>query len=206
MATTKHILLHSKYSRSCLRLIDSLDQIADVVELILVCIDNKDIRNQICNSKSIKITKVPCLLILNDDIVETYDGEKVFLWVNQIIQNINNSKANQVNNERNQELNNNQRERNENKQVDVKEEDEPLINTENQLVNKKLTKKKVKKVNMTRIEDLDEIEEGNDDETKENDNMTIKKPPLPIRNDAGNYIFENENVREPATSNYKNKK
>lgn len=55
-----------------------------------ICVDKKDIRNILKNSKSVKINRVPCLLIINNngDIVKYEDSEKkelVKMWIQKNI-------------------------------------------------------------------------------------------------------------------------
>ena len=60
---------------------------------------------------------------------------------------------------------------------------------------------KTNKIKMTRIEDLDELEDNSDIEKE----VKIKKPPVPVRNGAGTYSFDDEDyeIEEPVVSNKK---
>lgn len=189
-----YILLYSKYSRSCLNLLDNVDRLnsmmgSSIPMIQLICIDNKEIRNQILASKSIEIKKVPCLLIVNDTTVEKYDGERAFEWVSEIIQKMN-TKAQSllppsppppppqtmIEIETPQEV------------VKPPPKKNPPPPQKNRRGGGK-TKKE------TKIEDLDDIEE----EEEENDSeppQKIKRPPIPNRNGAGSYIIEGNESEE----------
>jgi hypothetical protein len=209
-----YILLYSKYSRSCMRLLDTVDQLSDLLNINLVCIDNKEIRKRICGSKSFEITKVPCLLISDDSTVEKYDGEKVFLWINEVFEKLKGNQG-QVHVQNQVPVLNTPVSGRDVEYVDNNEKKNvSSINMDEEKVNKKVIRKKVSKVNMTRIEDLDDMGEedkqGDEENEEENEeeNKNIKRPPIPIRNGAGNYTFESELESEPSISNYtsKNKK
>ena len=84
------ILLYSKYSSNSTKIIEIINQYTAVFtnnfNFKLICIDNEKIRSQVLNSKNIKISKVPCILILyNDGGLEKYEGEDAFNWVESII-------------------------------------------------------------------------------------------------------------------------
>lgn len=60
-----------------------------MVGLNQVCIDNKEIRNQIAKANKIEITTVPCILIVyKEGVVEKYEGEKAFEWIGEIIKKV----------------------------------------------------------------------------------------------------------------------
>lgn len=193
-----YILLYSKYSRSCLRLLDNVDEINRMTStpmVQLVCIDNKQTRKQILSSKAIDISKVPCLLILNDTTVEKYDGEKAFEWVAEVIQKLKVQSQSQP-------------------QPPPPPQTVIEINPEVQSKTKQTqsrnepAKKAPKK---TKIEDLDELEDRDDNNEEEEEIQTIKRPPIPIRNGAGSYSLDDtfsepENDRPDKKSNNSNSK
>ena len=181
-----YILLYSKYSRSCMRLLDIVEQLNGMTPTVqLVCIDNKETRKQILNYKSIEITKVPCLLILNDTTVEKYDGERAFEWVSEVV-----------------------------KKLNVQSQPPPppppppqtVIEIEPpsrpQKEQKRPQKRSAKKE--TRIEDLDDIEE--DDENDSEPQSKVKKPPIPIRNGAGSYLIDGDNTFSETEEDVQEKK
>ena len=193
-----HILLYSKYSRSCLRLLDMVDELNNIVQLSLVCIDNKEIRKQVCSSKMFEITKVPCMLIVGQDgTVEKYEGEKVFLWMNEVMENV--KKAQPQIQSRIQP----QPQMQSRIQPQMQSQEDEDFEVDDQ---PKKGKKPNEKINMTRIEDLDDTEEDDDNEDEVDEPVKVKRPPIPIRNGAGNYSFENNIEEEPSTSKYKSKK
>lgn len=84
------VLLYSKYSEFSKNIIKNIENSAfDFVnkkKLSTVCIDNDDIRNRILNSNNMDIKVVPCILVIHDDgIVEKYEGDDAFKWVDEII-------------------------------------------------------------------------------------------------------------------------
>jgi hypothetical protein len=174
---------------------------------------------------------VPCLLILKDGTVEKYDGEKVFLWVNQVMDNFKKSQEPSPSQDQVQAQIQAQVQSQIQAQVqsqvqaqiqaqmgvaknikydEVEVDSDVEENVEKKYVPQSLMKvpktksKKVGKINMTRIEDLDEKEE--EEETDPEQEVKIKRPPIPIRNGSGNYSFENELEDEPSTSKYVTKK
>jgi len=83
------ILLFSKYSIQSKKLLDVMSQskinFKDVINLTPVCIDSKSIRDKIKDNK-LNIRYVPCILtVYSHGVVEKYDGENAFNWVNDII-------------------------------------------------------------------------------------------------------------------------
>lgn len=84
------IILYSKYSNSCTKLIQMLNSypvdLESNLNLSLVCIDNENIRKQILRSKNIKINTVPCLLFISTNgEVNLYENDTVFQWFNEQI-------------------------------------------------------------------------------------------------------------------------
>ena len=84
------VLLYSKYSefsKSIIKQIESSSfDFVNKKKLSTVCIDNDDIRNRILKSNDMDIKTVPCILIIHDDgVVEKYEGEDAFKWVEEII-------------------------------------------------------------------------------------------------------------------------
>ncbi len=186
-----HILLYSKYSRSCLRLLDTIEELNSVMQFGLVCIDNKDIRKRICSSKSFEVTKVPCMLILGQDgTVEKYDGEKVFLWVNEVLNNIKKQSQSQS-----------QPQPQPQPQIQHQHQPQPQIQHQPRAQPQIQHQPRAQPKAQSQIQYEDE--EVNDDEEEE---VKIKRPPIPIRNGPGNYSFENDMEIEPQTNNYKKPK
>jgi len=84
------VLLYSKYSEFSKNIIKTIENSSfDFVnkkKLSTVCIDNDDIRNRILNSNDMHVKVVPCILVIHDDgIVEKYEGDDAFKWVDEII-------------------------------------------------------------------------------------------------------------------------
>ena len=85
------VLLYSKYSPQSQKLVTALQQspvdIGAIMGLTLVCIDNEDVRTKIQKATSVDVNSVPTvLLVYQDGGVEKYEGERAFLWSQQIIQ------------------------------------------------------------------------------------------------------------------------
>ena len=84
------ILLYSKYSEICLELIKAIEDcpvnICEENSIILLCIDNKDIRKKIIECKNIEIKTLPTLLLIyNDDIIIKHEEQKVFDWIDNYV-------------------------------------------------------------------------------------------------------------------------
>lgn len=87
------ILVYSKYSPHCTKLLDIINNsstdLKQYINLQPLCIDNKTTRNRIKLNNKIEILYVPCILhIFPTGIVEKYDGDKAFLWLNNILNQI----------------------------------------------------------------------------------------------------------------------
>ena len=85
------VLLYSNYSpksKQIMQLIQNcgFDFVA-ATQLVFFSIDNENIRRRILANKQIQISSVPCILIVYDDGgVEKYEGATCFRWINEIIQ------------------------------------------------------------------------------------------------------------------------
>ena len=88
MNTEYFVLLFSKYSNTCKKLMDTINNGDLNLNFNYLCIDNKDIRNKIVTSSEIDIKNVPCLLVINEQSgsIDKYEGQDSFIWVNDIIQ------------------------------------------------------------------------------------------------------------------------
>lgn len=87
------VLLYSKYSPQSQKLVTALQgapvDLGAAMGLTLVCIDNEDIRAKIQRATSVEVTSVPTiLLVYQDGGVEKYEGNRAFLWAQQIIQQL----------------------------------------------------------------------------------------------------------------------
>lgn len=90
MDTQYSVLLYSKYSSNCKRLIDMMKRtninFNEILKLKLLCIDNNEIRERITQDTKIDITIVPCILyVYSNGGIEKYDGSYVFDLINNII-------------------------------------------------------------------------------------------------------------------------
>ena len=83
-----YVLLYSKYSNSCNDLITQLKQYPLYFSHInLLCVDNEKIRTKIINSNLIKITFVPCLLIVSSNgVTKQYENTQLFEFISEIIE------------------------------------------------------------------------------------------------------------------------
>ena len=88
MNTEYFVLLFSKYSNTCKKLMDTINNGKLNMNFNYLCIDNKDVRNRITTSSEIDIKNVPCLLVINEQSgsIDKYEGQDSFIWVNDIIQ------------------------------------------------------------------------------------------------------------------------
>jgi hypothetical protein len=76
-----NVLFHSKFSEPCKRILDIVRGIPLLQEAtILVCVDNKEVREKIMMDGSLKINTVPCFMRIYDDsgYIESFEGERAF--------------------------------------------------------------------------------------------------------------------------------
>ena len=79
-----YLLLYSKYSPSCKKLLDLLKD-KPINDLQMLCIDNESVRQRITSGK-ITINFVPCMLFFNvNGVVEKFEGDICFRWIEDII-------------------------------------------------------------------------------------------------------------------------
>lgn len=70
------IFLYSKFSEKSDMLIKALPQECRQF-FYYICIDNKSIREKILNSTTMKITEVPCIIVIDvNDTISTYEGDR----------------------------------------------------------------------------------------------------------------------------------
>jgi hypothetical protein len=70
------LFLYSKFSQKSDMLINALPQECRKF-FYYICIDNKSIREKIVNSTTIKISEVPCILLIDiNDSISTYEGDR----------------------------------------------------------------------------------------------------------------------------------
>ena len=84
------LLLYSKYSNFSKQLFDGINNapinLYNLININTICIDHEEIRNRIIKDNKIEITHVPCiLLIYNSGTVEKYEGMQAFEWIESII-------------------------------------------------------------------------------------------------------------------------
>jgi hypothetical protein len=85
------VLLHSKYSSNCKKLLQTIDQYG--LKIDTLCVDNEKVRKRVVKSKNVPVKVVPCILLgFPGGTIEKYDGEHAFEWITKVIGNINSSK------------------------------------------------------------------------------------------------------------------
>jgi hypothetical protein len=77
------VLLYSKYSNSYNMLINMCN--SKPIDIPMICIDNKNVREQIKSSKTpIKVTTVPCIISTHPDgRVEVFESDRAFSWIEE---------------------------------------------------------------------------------------------------------------------------
>lgn len=96
MDKMKHTLfLYSKFSNGSDTLIKQIsnypDELQKLLNIVYICIDNTEVRHQITNNDSVKITYVPCVINIHDDgNVEVYESDDAFKWITNIEENYTN--------------------------------------------------------------------------------------------------------------------
>lgn len=177
------IILYSKYSNNCKKLMDIVRNTIinfENTELSNICIDNKDIRKKILKSKTLLVKAVPCILILYPDGgVEKYEGGTAFRWVEEII----NKKKQQEKTESATIISN------------LPGDKKPVKNNDDVKIQINEKKKSNKKVTMidelpSEDEDIEEnIFENHENPVEDDDEQfsQLKPPPSGIRSGVGNY-------------------
>lgn len=94
MEPTYSVLLFSKYSANCKKILSLIEQykLVNILgeKLQFLCLDNENVRNRIKKNKQIDINVVPCVLsIFSNGGVEKYDGTHAFDWITNIISKLN---------------------------------------------------------------------------------------------------------------------
>ena len=152
MNFVKSVLIYSKYSQHCKKLLDIIQNSnVDFSELQTLCIDNEKIRNRIKSNKLLEISCVPCLLNLyQNGTVEKFETTDCFNWFNTYIKENSENKTEIPKQEVLREREMPKQEREMPKQEVLKETD--IQKTE---------RPKMKKIESTNIEDIP-FEESND--------------------------------------------
>jgi len=168
-------LLYSKYSQSSKRLCDKIQNSQANIPIRFVCIDHKDIRKRIQMASNIKITSVPTILVVYDSgTVEKYDGGKASEWVDQEISSLLHPPPPPPPPEPEPEPE---------PESDSEPEPEPEPEPKK---SKKSKKSKKPKKKYTEIVSIDSDDEEDEEE------YNIPKPPVGIRQGAGNYDVSND--------------
>jgi hypothetical protein len=80
------VLVFSKFSPNCKKLIDTITSSGINMGLQSLCIDNEKVRQRIRENQQFNLTVVPCILsIYANGSVETYEGPNAFNWVENIL-------------------------------------------------------------------------------------------------------------------------
>lgn len=177
------ILLYSKHSSSCNKLLQALSNcpvdIYNLVGINNLCIDSEQIRKQILESKNIIINSVPSiLLIYPDSKIDKLEGQTVYNWIDNTVEKflppppppppppqLPPQLPHQQPEKEHPPL-----------QKDIYPKNEELSEEHKELL-KQLQQKQIKQ--NTEISTLESEE-------------PITKPVVGIRNDAGNYDFDND--------------
>lgn len=84
------VLLYSKYSQGSSQLAERIKKsgvdVSELLGLQELCVDNRDVRKRITESKEIAISTLPCILIAYaDGRIDKFDGDSVFKLVDGVI-------------------------------------------------------------------------------------------------------------------------
>ena len=152
------VLLHSKYSSQSLKLISQLQTYSPFIleNLTLVCIDNKEIRQQILEDEKIKIKYLPCLIRMNEETsnYDIFEGDKAFQFFTNL-----QKKIELKNDELNDELKEQELKREKLEKMELERQIEILKSKKDSKPEVK-TPEKSKQVTFTPIEDLDLEQDG----------------------------------------------
>jgi len=208
------ILIYSKFSKRSDELLDIINTSPvnfSQLGLSTICADNKEIRKRILSNKDIVLKYVPCILVgYSDGRIDKYDGNNAKNWIFSIIDNYKkkieqdqtNANASASANKIEQVEENIIEEHAQNNQEIIVEKDVvPKEKIKKKPVNKQVTLKDIPKdtsngipkatSTVTSIDDLEdeEVENKDDNEDEEVKEFNIKRPPMPIRTNAGNIEF-----------------
>lgn len=79
------VFFYSKYSRYSMYISDMITQ-HNLLSIVKVCVDSKDVKNKILNDPLLKIDIVPTLLLIySSGAVEKYIGEDIEEWISHKI-------------------------------------------------------------------------------------------------------------------------
>jgi hypothetical protein len=208
------VLLYSKYSDCCKKLFQTIENfgldIKSVINIKNLCIDNKIVRNRIKQNNQMEITKVPVILtILPDGVVEKYEGEQAFQWIEGIFQQLQPAQPQPIQPAQPQH-------------VQYNNDDEQFENIPKK---PKITQKKKKKRSKQQIRKQTLIADLEDDTTEESENIenygendednydtryAARPPMIRIIKDEGNYEENDELFKDPqperATTGYRGTK
>ncbi len=181
---TTPILLYSKYSAHCKRLLTSITDSPIVNMLQMLCIDNSEIRERIQTNNNIDIQIVPCILVIHPDgMVEKFESDKAFSWVNAVIQQITPPPPVQFPQEMPQT-----------RPAIIQPPESDSENEVEYIKPKKKKKKKRKKKLQTSLAELD-----SDSEDDEYQSHSLKKPPGGIRSGEGGFDFDSDDFPDTDT-------
>lgn len=175
------LLLYSNYSPNCKKLMEIVQKnIPLEFGLNNICIDNEKVRHQIKKNQKIKISGVPCILVIfPDGIIEKYDGSHAFRWIEEIALKLRPEIKVPQNHTEMIQTQTNQKSFSP-KQNNLEDED-----IEIKYKNKKPIRRK-ENIEERKVTSIDSIESENEDKV-EIEQFDFKKPVKIIRTDAGNY-------------------
>jgi len=154
-----HVILFSKYSNACKKFNDTIINSNLGIDFKLLCIDNKKIRDKIISpNNTFDIKNVPCLLIINNDIIDKYEGQDSFIWLNDII--LRNEKQKQIEIQKNLENQLIQLKQQQQQQQILQESSKPPVNHE---IGESFDKPPPPSSINTLIDDIDDLENNIND-------------------------------------------
>jgi hypothetical protein len=89
------VLLYSNFSKQSLRwlqIYNNSPELDLMISLKRICIDDPEIRRRIINSKTLKVVSVPCILVLQNNVISSYEGIKSFYWIQDMVSILNSEK------------------------------------------------------------------------------------------------------------------
>jgi hypothetical protein len=167
-----YIFLYSEYSKWSIKFLNIIEEnnLIDSLNIHLICIDNKEIRNSILHSKKISIKYIPVLLeVKNNNEVDIYEKQNLYDFLQRAIQQVSKPATNQ-------------------NQTHIQT---PFKNNQNQLHVQTIPEQNQKQINIMPEQNQTQIHAT----SNQNDNLTnisnvleepLKKP-IAIRNGPGNY-------------------
>ena len=200
------VLLYSKYSPMSNKMLEALEScpvnLENVIGLRPVCIDNKEVREQILKANKIEVSSVPCVLIVyRNGGVEKYEGGSCLQWIDNTVNKYKPSDDIQPVNvkKKKQKIIKFEESGEDESEEYESEEEKPISKIKRTKKNNRSFKnssfvdktKKIANISSTNMDDLDMS-----DSEEYQKNIVVDRPPVGVRSGPGEYELTNEFGKE----------